>query len=684
MNLGAASTKWILGGLGVITLATGFVLGRLTSGSDATASDFATNTNTDSSVGSRVKSFFGGNDAASGGSNKAYGPSGMGRSVGQYTKESFIEATQSLSLFSGGGPKKMREMLAIQESLAQQDVHALVRELIADGSPEARQALYLAMGVLAEQSPTKALDLVLAQPENMQQGFGIFQAVAASMEKDPDGTLARLRGIENKMLQQRAISSAINAIAQKDPQRALDLYLEQEMAGPNDHSVHTIFYQWARKDPAAAAASLERIKDMQKRAQARNGLVNTWMQSDPEAAWEWVKTQPGTDNDYQDPRFQALTAWAATDPDAALAAAQSLPANLRDKTLPQMIGRWAQNDPAGALKAAESLPEELKHKALPQVISNWARTDPEAALAWVAANDDLATMEDAFRNLTYSDAIEPQKIYDLVMEKMPAGRAFQNTVSQVISRWAQKDPVAAAAALKQMPPGDAFNSSAGNLVRAWSKNDPAAAFGWAASLPEGSGKNDTIRNWFSYVADDHPELAVSYYRQLDAQQQKRVTTNLVSSLVKSDPSAAITFSNSLNDDDLRKRARESIASSWAYEDPQQASRWAVTLPEAEKSQALQNVVDSWANKNLEAAAEWLASMPASPALDEATSSLSRKLVGVDPEAAMSWAGSITDEKKRQRALYNSARQWIRNDPANGKAWVQRSNLTQEDKAKLLK
>jgi ABC-type proline/glycine betaine transport system substrate-binding protein len=35
-------------------------------------------------------------------------------------------------------------------------------------------------------------------------------------------------------------------------------------------------------------------------------------------------------------------------------------------------------------------------------------------------------------------------------------------------------------------------------------------------------------------------------------------------------------------------------------------------------------------------------------------------------------------------VYDAAREWIRNDPATGKAWVQRSNLADKQKEKLLK
>jgi len=569
-----------------------------------------------------------------------------------YTKESFIELTKSVNLFGGGGPKKLREMLAIQESLAQQDVRALVDELMADKSQESQQALYFAMGVLAEQSPMEALDLVLAQQGSQQLGYGVYQAVAASMEKDPEGTLARVQTIENKMVRQRAMSSAINTLAMKNPEKALDIYLNSDMSGQNDYSLHTIFNQLAQKDHGMAAAALDKIQDDQKRMRAMSGLLSSWLREDPAGAWEWAQKQPLAGQTHQDARYQALTTWAQSDPEAALQAAQALPDRVRQQTLPQIIG-------------------------------SWARQDPEAALSWITSSDNPTVMENAFRNISYSDGVEPKRLFDLVMEKMPAGNAFRNTVSQVVSRWAQKDPQAAAAALETLPPGDAFNNSAGNLVRQWSKKDPAAAFNWVKSLPEGSGRNDTIRNWFNTVAGDQPNLAETYYRKLSLDEQNRVASSIASSLVASDPAAAIQFSATVADEKTRQRTQESIARSWARQNPQQAARWAASLPQEQKSRAIRNVVDSWADKNVEAAAEWLASMPADQSLDEATRSLTRRLVGVDPEAAMSWAGSIVEEKDRQRAVIDSARQWIRNDPASGKAWVQRSGLSQEQKDKLL-
>ncbi|MEM6885718.1 MAG: hypothetical protein AAF571_11850 [Verrucomicrobiota bacterium] len=651
MSASTAIWKWAIVPALILVAGLGFIAGRMTGDSvgDSHSDESPAQT-------SGINRFFGagtenGNAAPT---SSTGGPSTLVRPEGGYTKQTLIEAAQELNLFAGGGgPKKMREMLAVQEALAQQDVRALVDELMADQSSDAQQALYLAMGVYVEQSPIAALELVLDQASNPQLNFSLYQAVSVGMQLDPEGTLARLSGIENKVTQQKAMSSALMAMSMKDPERALDLYLNSGLVGSNDHSIHTIFHQWARKDPASAANALDQIQDDRQRQQATSGLVSNWMQQDREAAWELVQSQPVASQSYQDPRYHALTSWARTDPEA-------------------------------ALMAAEALPDKVKKQALPNVVSNWARNDPEAALTWLLAHDDAELMGNTFRNISYSDAIEPQRLFDLVVEKMPAGNSFRNTVSQVVNRWAQKDPNAAANALLSLPPGDAFNNSAGNLIRQWSGKDPAAAFQWATSLPEGAGRNNTVRSWFNAVAADQPQLAESYYQQLDSSQQNEVASSIASSLVNADPAAAIRFTAALTDEKIRRNAQDSIARNWARQDPQQAGLWANSLPDGEKSRAIRNVIDSWANNNVEAAAEWLASIPVNPSLDEATHTLSRKLAGVDPAAAVDWAGSITNEKTRERALYDAAREWIRNDPANGKAWVQSSNLTQQQKDKLLK
>lgn len=56
---------------------------------------------------------------------------------------------------------------------------------------------------------------------------------------------------------------------------------------------------------------------------------------------------------------------------------------------------------------------------------------------------------------------------------------------------------------------------------------------------------------------------------------------------------------------------------------------------------------------------------------------------VDPASALQWALAISDPALRDQAAGRAAQSWLTQDPQAATNWIQNTNLSPSDKAKLL-
>ncbi len=70
---------------------------------------------------------------------------------------------------------------------------------------------------------------------------------------------------------------------------------------------------------------------------------------------------------------------------------------------------------------------------------------------------------------------------------------------------------------------------------------------------------------------------------------------------------------------------------------------------AAKNSATSGLVEAWAQSDPVAASQWLTTVPPGEGRDRAVRHLISNL-GDDPESALTWAGTMTDAKRRQDGL----------------------------------
>jgi hypothetical protein len=94
-------------------------------------------------------------------------------------------------------------------------------------------------------------------------------------------------------------------------------------------------------------------------------------------------------------------------------------------------------------------------------------------------------------------------------------------------------------------------------------------------------------------------------------------------------------------------------------------------------------MNRWSESDPYNAAVWLGTLPQGESRDAAVSSFTRRIASSNPEAAAQWAESISDQNIRNRQVESIALTWLRIDATTATAWVTRSSLPAETKARLL-
>lgn len=112
--------------------------------------------------------------------------------------------------------------------------------------------------------------------------------------------------------------------------------------------------------------------------------------------------------------------------------------------------------------------------------------------------------------------------------------------------------------------------------------------------------------------------------------------------------------------------------------PEETLAWLrdVQSPE-DQAKLLPDMVGSWAERDFNAAGEWLGRMEASPVKDATIERYVQTVVRVDPQAALVWAGTISESGMRAIATVSAVEQWIARDRPAAENWMAENGVDLE-------
>src|SRR5512140_253902 len=220
----------------------------------------------------------------------------------------------------------------------------------------------------------------------------------------------------------------------------------EKISGAEDKSAlrAQLLSKWAEEDPAAAMAHAEKVPGFGQRTEAVLAVVRGWAEEDPKAAAEWIQQLPNGQLRNQC-IYSINLALAQKAPEDALVLLEST-GHPMWAAASELFGAWAAKDPQGAIAKAMTLPDgRVREQALNGIAGEWAHQDPQAALAWA---------------------------------KTLPGRERDGLTAEILSRWAGADPRSAAAIALEMPAGQARNVAVARIAQTWASSDMNAALAW--------------------------------------------------------------------------------------------------------------------------------------------------------------------------------------------------------------
>ncbi|MGJ3242662.1 MAG: hypothetical protein ACFE0O_06905 [Opitutales bacterium] len=150
-----------------------------------------------------------------------------------------------------------------------------------------------------------------------------------------------------------------------------------------------------------------------------------------------------------------------------------------------------------------------------------------------------------------------------------------------------------------------------------------------------------------------------------------------------DPGSLFVWAERTEDPETARLMTELAVRLWQRTDPRAAANWVLAQRGREDREALMYaVLVPWFDRDSLAVSRWLNTLPNDPVLDSAIGYLATTAARDDPAAAMSWAASITDPKRRETHQLAVAVQWFRQDPAAARAWLEDADLSAAMKAHL--
>ncbi len=317
----------------------------------------------------------------------------------------------------------------------------------------------------------------------------------------------------------------------------------------------------------------------------------------------------------------------------------------------------------------------------------WATSDAKSALASAIALRNPHFREEAIAGILRGADASAAGSLATSINQLPANLLSpdekQNLVSSAVSRWSQAEPVAAAHFLDAIgATGLNFTSAFNSTANAWALQDPAAALAWAQQHPDGFGNlamQGAINGWWQ----NDPKAAEAYVAsQPDPSGRQEMAMSFADMLFRSDPAHARQWVSQLQSADARKAANSAIAQSWAQDNPEAATRWAANLPADERGNAVGGAARFWAKEDPKAAGDFLDSLGGAMR-DEAVGSFSISIAYEDSSIALTWAATISDPTMRQKSEEVITSEWLKQDGAAARAWIQNSSLPEAEKARLL-
>ena len=286
------------------------------------------------------------------------------------------------------------------------------------------------------------------------------QSMEAWVDRNPKGALDWLLGQQPTEQRNEMMRIALDQFAENDAKGAADWAVKNLSGIDLNNSLIAIAESWAEQNGTEAANWFLALPQSQQRDAAIENMLFAWASNEPEAALQYLKTNPAIGELSPTLQRAALAGWAKSDPQQAVSTSLALSQAGKDPGLfANTLANWATMDLQGSSDwlLANLKGGDERMAAVQELATIYAQQSPDSGVAW--------------------------------LEKLTAGSERDAAASSLVAGWARADAAAAAKWATSQTLGTLSPDATSAVIQNFMRENPEAFEKWKATLPEGPLKN---------------------------------------------------------------------------------------------------------------------------------------------------------------------------------------------------
>jgi|GEM_PF-1715975 len=287
-----------------------------------------------------------------------------------------------------------------------------------------------------------------------------------------------------------------------------------------------------------------------------------------------------------------------------------------------------------------------------------------------------------------------------------------------LSHWAETDPWRALQFATEELPGQHRLATSEGVLAAWAARDPEAVFAWDQKT-RGSKAPPQVRDslmavLFKTLASRDLPKAFIYLNNVDRPNDRAHALRGILDTVQTpqDRERVLDAIASTQDSELRVQARRAVVETWARQDPAAAAAWVdnaepawerprlmdslgLTWLQNDPAKAaawwiarepgpdtLVKIINIWSQEDPKEASKWLDVQPPGLQSDTARMTFARQVSEREPDSALHWAATVSDESMRENTIDHIFKNWAARDAAAANSFLKASGWPAERLSRL--
>lgn len=257
-------------------------------------------------------------------------------------------------------------------------------------------------------------------------------------------------------------------------------------------------------------------------------LMRSWSEIDPIGALMYAKNSMAEKNERGFAMSEVIAGWTALDSDASIAWVKKYQSqNPKSKELEDlMIGvvkGLAENDLETADNFFRTFPEgNAKWRASNFLVEEYTKLDTKDAIQWA---EKIPESDEPARSIIFGQVADILAQKDLKgtatwVEQLPPGKATEQVLNNLLSKWTVDNPVEAAEWASQLKDVEKRGKAMKLLANMWSLRDPVATASWLNNFPPSLELDPVVGEFVNRISIKDPEGAVGWASSIVNKEQR--------------------------------------------------------------------------------------------------------------------------------------------------------------------